>query len=331
MKAAFYEAWGSPADVLQIGELPEPQPAPGEVRVKLHVSAVNPSDTKSRCNWRGREAMPFQLIVPHQDGAGFIYTVGAGVNERRLGERVWLHMSQTGSPWGTAAQYTVVPEWKAVPLPRNTSYSEGAMLGIPALTAHYLLFKGGPIVGETILVQGGAGAVGFYAIQLAKWGGAKLVVATVSRAEQAEQALRGGADLVVNYKTENVIERVRAETGDPNPVNMIVEVAFGVNQDVDAALIAENGVIASYGSDRVRAPSLRFDDFLGRDVTLRTALIYEAPPAALNAAIRDISNLLETGRLKHHLAVHFPLADIVRAHADMEAGRTIGKILLDIE
>ena len=185
MKAATYDRRGPAREVLKLTDRPPPEPGPGEVRVKIAVSAVNPSDTKGRGAWLGATSMPFPLITPHQDGSGVIDKVGAGVVSARVGERVWLYMAQRGRPFGTAAEHTCVPTERAVPLPRSASFADGACLGIPVMTAHYCLFRDGPVTGKTVLVQGGAGGVGFYGVQLARWGGAKKVIATVSRDAQA--------------------------------------------------------------------------------------------------------------------------------------------------
>jgi NADPH2:quinone reductase len=331
MRAAFYECRGPAREVLTLGEHPTPEPGPGEVRVRVAVSAVNPSDTKGRGTWRGAAAMAYPRVIPHQDGAGTIDRVGAGVDVARVGERVWLHMAQRdGSAFGTAAEFVVVPAHKAAPLPDNASFDEGASLGIPAMTAHYALFADGPIVGKVVLVQGGAGAVGFYAVQMAKWAGAAHVFATVSREDQAAQAQLAGADTVINRKTEDVAERVRAVIGREHPVDRIIEVDFGANQDLSLALLADNGVIAAYASDAVQAPSLRYFDFAARNATIRTVLIYAAPQQARDAAARDITRMLETGRLQHQTALRLPFERIVEAHEAMESGRVVGKILLTV-
>jgi NADPH2:quinone reductase len=330
VKAAFYERRGPARAVLQLGEMPDPEPGPGEVRVKVMVSAVNPSDTKGRGTFRGMTQMAFPRVIPHQDGAGVIDRVGAGVAGARLGERVWLYMCQRGRPFGSAAEHTVVPAERAVPLPAGASFADGASLGIPAMTAHYALFSDGRITGKTVLVQGGAGAVGFYAVQLAKWGGAKRVIATVSRDAQAEQARRAGADAIINYKTENVVERIRALTSRFAGVDRIIEVALGANMQTDLEVIATNGVIAAYGSDAVPEPALPFWGFLQKDATLKMLLIYEAPQLARDAAARDLNALIEAGTLKHQVAARFPLDRIVEAHEAMESGGSIGKVLVDI-
>jgi len=240
MKAVYYEQKGPARQVLQAGERPLTEPQAGEVRVRIHVSAVNPSDTKGRGGYRGMLAMPFPMVIPHQDGAGVIDAVGPGVDQARIGQRVWVYEATLGRPFGTCAEYTTVPEHKAVPLPDAVDFEVGACMGIPAMTAHRCVLADGPVKGKTVLVQGGAGAVGFYAVQIAKLEGAR-VIATVSRDEQAAQARLAGADHVINYKTEDVARRVKEITGTDSGLDRVIEVAFGVNLTTDVALL--NGIM----------------------------------------------------------------------------------------
>src|ERR1700691_2845690 len=325
MKACWYEKTGSAKDVLVVGEMPTPEPGPGEVRVKIIISGVNPSDTKGRRGWQGRP-MPFPRIVPHQDGAGVIDKVGPGVKSRKPGERVWVYMAQRGRPFGTAAEYTVGPEIRAVPLPDGTSFEEGACLGIPAMTAHRCLYADGAITGKAVLVQGGAGAVGFYAVQLAKLGGARAVLATVSRDEQASRARQAGADHVINYKSENVAERAKAILG--GGVDRVVEVALGKNLAADSAMLAVNGIIAAYSSDEVPEPVVPFNAMLMKDLTIRFVLIYEVGDAARLDAVGEINRLLAATQLKHQIAEIYSLEQVAAAHDPTEEGREKNKLLL---
>ncbi|WP_428340966.1 NADPH:quinone reductase [Mycobacterium sp.] len=209
MRAAYYERKGNPGDILCVGKVPTPEPDPGDVRVRVRVSAINPSDTKSRQGWGGDTAMRFPRIVPHNDGAGVIDEVGPGVSAARIGERVWLFEAQRdGRAFGTAAEFVVVPAGNAIALPNNASFDDGASLGVPGMTAHHLLFSDGAIHGQTILIQGGAGSVGHLATQLARWAGAR-VIATVGSDEQAAVARDCGAHHVINYKTQDVVAEVR--------------------------------------------------------------------------------------------------------------------------
>ena len=329
MKAAWYEFSGPAREVLRVGTMPMPEPGPGEVLVKVAMSAVNPSDTKGRGVFLGASAMPYPRIIPHQDGAGTIEAAGADVPASRIGERVWLYMSQRGSAFGTAAEYVVTPAARAVPLPATATFADGACLGIPAMTAHYALLADGPIEGKTILVQGGAGAVGWYAVQLAKWAKAAVVIATVSRPQQAERSRAAGADIVLNYREGGLIERVREHA--PRGVDRIVEVDFSANQEIAGALIAPNGVVAAYSSDSNYAPVLRFRDFMMKNAVIRTLLIYEAPQSALDAAARDINRCLREGKLQHQVAQVHPLSDIAAAHEAQESRSVVGKILVSID
>lgn len=330
MKACWYERTGPARDVLVVGEMPTPEPGPGEVRVKIAASAVNPSDTKGRSGWRGRP-IAFPRVVPHQDGAGIVDKVGAGVDAKRVGERVWVYMAQRGRPFGTAAEYTVVPSTRAVQLPDNASFEDGACLGIPAMTAHRCLYADGDIAGKAILVQGGAGAVGFYAVQLAKLGGARTVIATVGRPETAARAREIGADAVIDYAQANVVERIAALLKDKTPLDRVVEVAFGQNLATDVALLGSGGVIATYSSDAVADPAVPFTAMLMKDLTVRFVLIYEVPQAARDHAARDINRLIAAGKLKHQIAEVFPLERIAEAHERMEEGRAVGKLLIRLD
>src|SRR6516225_9780373 len=205
MKAVWYDRAGPATEVLTHGEMPTPQAAAGEVRIRLESSGVNPADTYRRAgNYRGQR---FPRVITNSDGAGVIDQVGSGVTRLKAGQRIWLFNGQrNGRAFGTAAEYISLAEQLVTPLPDQLSFAQGAMLGIPCMTAWCSLFADGPINGQTVLVTGGAGAVGHYAVQLAKWGGAR-VIATVSSQAKAEQALLAGADLVVNYRTEDVVEK----------------------------------------------------------------------------------------------------------------------------
>jgi NADPH:quinone reductase len=319
MIAAWYEAKGAACEVLRYGKLPDPEPGPGEVRVHVRASAVNPTDTKSRKN---PAPMQFVRVVPHQDGAGVIDAVGSGVPRDRVGQRVWIYEAQWQRPHGTAAQYTVVPEANAVALPDGVSFEQGACLGIPAMTAHACLFSDGPIAGKTVLVTGGAGAVGFYAAQLARLAGAT-AIATVRTAEQERLVRSAGIDRIVNREEPDLAKRI-------GQVDHIVEVAFGANLPVSAEIIKANGVIATYASDRVSEPPTPFRPFLLKNVTVRFLLIYLVSAEAHALAAREITEHLKAGRLKHSIARRFRLSEIAAAHEAMEAGHLNGKAVIEI-
>jgi NADPH:quinone reductase len=319
MIAAWYERRGPAREVLQVGEMPDPEPGPGEVRVRIRASAVNPTDTKSR----GRPApMQFARVVPHQDGAGVVDRVGRDVPQSRVGQRVWIYEAQWQRPHGTAAQYSIVPQEQAVPLPDHVSFEEGACLGIPAMTAHACLFPDGDIRGKTVLVTGGAGAVGFYAVQLAKLAGAR-VITTVGAMDQQEKLRAAGADVVLDRRAPDLAGRI-------GTVDRIVEVAFGANLPVSAQVLAPGGVLATYASDAEEQPPFPVRPFLLKNATIRCVLIYLVSQEGHRAAVRDLSAHLEAGRLRHAIARRFALRDIAACHEAMEAGHLNGKAIVEI-
>ena len=281
MKAAWYDRNGPAREVLSVGQLPDPVPGPGEVLVSVKVSGLNPSDVKSRAGARG--SMAFPRIVPHSDGAGVIEAVGPGVDGRPIGSSVWLWNGQWQRPFGTAAEKIAVPSEQAVPLPDGLSFEAGACLGIPAMTAEACLFSDGPLMDKTVLVTGGAGGVGHYVIQLAKWGGAR-VIATAGRNETLAACQHAGADLVIDYKRENVAGRVLGETGGSG-VDRIVEVEFGGNLETSVAVLKQNGVIAAYASMAAPTPTLPFYPLMFKGVSLR--LSSGLHPARRSPAARD--------------------------------------------
>lgn len=325
MRAVWYERTGPAADVLQMGELPVPEPGPGEVRVRVIASGLNPTDVKSRA---GSRPMGFPRVVPHQDGAGVIDAVGKGVKPARVGERVWLSCVQWQRAWGTAAEYTVVPAARAHTLPATTSFAEGACLGIPAVTAHRCLFADGPIRGQTVLVTGGAGAVGHYAVQLARAAGAH-VIATVSSEAKGALARAAGAAHVVNYREGDPAAEILAVT-DGLGVDRVVEVDFGANLPVSVKVTRPNAVIAAYASVGDAEPRLPFYALMARNVTVRPVLVYTMPERAKVAAAKDIVHHLRAGTLIHHVAAHFPLDRVVAAHEAQESGQTVGNLVVDV-
>jgi NADPH:quinone reductase len=323
MRAVWYERNGA-ADVLQIGEIPDPTPGPGEVRVRIVTSGINPSDWKRRQGLTRR--LEFPRVIPHQDGAGVIDRVGPGVPELRLGERVWLYQAQIGRPFGTAAEYTVQPAIRAIPLPTNTSFAEGAGLGVPAMTAHRCVFADGPVADKTVLVTGGAGAVGHYAVQLAKLHGAR-VIATVSSDHKAQIALEAGADHTVNYRTEDTVQRLMDLTGGAG-VDHIVEVDFAGNFKVSREILRDNGVLATYSAGVAPQPAVPLQ-FKASNITIRFVLVYDMPEPAKEAAVQEITRLLEERKLRHLAGPHFPLESARQAHQAVEGG-AIGKVVLNI-
>lgn len=320
MKAAVYRTAGPARDVLAVEDVDRPSPGPGEVLVRVHASGVNPTDFKTRSGATARPIDQFQ--IPNQDGSGVIEAVGPGVDPARAGERVWVWFAANGRRWGTAAEWTAVPSRQAVPLPDGASFQLGASLGVPAMTAHRCLFADGPVEGKTVLVAGGAGAVGHYAIELAKRAGAR-VVTTVSTAEKASLAAKAGADLVVNYRDRDAIEQVRAFAP---VVDRVVEVALGANLELDLAVSGPSTVVACYAADGPD-PVLPVRACMTANVTLRFILLYGVPDAALDAAASDIAAAAAAGALSE-LPVHrFPLHEIAAAHEAVEGG-TVGKVIV---
>jgi NADPH2:quinone reductase len=329
MKAAYYEKKGPASQVLVLGELPDPKADAGEVRVKVRFSGLNPTDTKLRGGWDGAMEMPFARIVPHQDGSGEIDRVGAGVPQARVGERVWIYEAQRGRAFGTAAEYVTVPAENAVALPEDASLEIGACVGIAGMTAHRCLFQDGGIQGQTVLVAGGGGAVGHAAIQLAKWGGAR-VATTVSRPEQEKIARAAGADLVVNRKSEDAAARIKAFTQGAG-VDRVVEVAFEANLDLNRAVLKANGVISTYSSGPPgSAPCIPFTQVMRQGITVHFILVYVMPREAHWAAARDLNAALQAGRYRPHVARSYRLDQIAAAHDALESGATVGKILIGL-
>jgi NADPH2:quinone reductase len=328
MRAGWYERNGSAAEVIQVGELAAPSPGPGEVLVRVAASGVNPSDVKRRAGARG-QPMAFPRIIPHSDGAGVIEEGGAGVARSRIGERVWLYNAQWKRPFGTAAEYITLPATQAIRLPDHVTFEEGACLGIPAMTAHRCLFADGPVAGHTVLVTGGAGAVGHAAVQLAVWGGAT-VIATVSSDAKGAAARSAGAACAVNYKTEDVAERIREFTG-LRGVDRIVEVDFGANLPVSQAMLKPNGTIAAYASMGNPEPVLPFYPLMLQNVNARLVFVYEIPAPAMAQACADISAWLGSRNGRPLLAARLPLEQLAAAHELVEGGRQIGNIVVTLD
>ena len=320
MRAASYDRHGPAAEVLEVKDVERPAPGPGEVLVKVALSGINPTDLKSRSGATPRPIDGFQ--IPHHDGTGVIEAVGEDVSPARVGQRVWLWLAAAGRRWGTAAEWTVVPEDQAVPLPDGVSPELGASLGVPAMTAHWCLFADGPVAGTTVLVAGGAGAVGHFAIELAVWSGAR-VIATASGPEKAELASKAGAAHVVNYRDADAADQIRAAAGRPDRV---VEVALGANLALDLAVTKSGSTIVSYAAGP-SDPVLPVRACMTANVVLRFILLYGVPRPALRRAAEDINAALTAGALTELPAHRFGLSDVVAAHEAAEAG-PLGKVLV---
>lgn len=325
MRAAWYERNGAAREVLQVGELPTPEPGPGEVRVRLRASGVNPADVKRR-KGGSRNPPPAGRVIPHFDGAGEIDKLGPGVASRRVGERVWVYEGMWKRTSGTAAEFIVLPAGRTEPLHDNVSFAEGACFGIPAMTAHRAVFADGPVSGKTVLVTGGAGAVGVYAVQMARLGGAR-VIATVSSDEKAKIARDFGADWTVSYKAEDAPARILELTGGEG-VDRIVEVAFGANLPTSLKTLKENGAIASYASDAEPNPAFPFWELLYKNATVYPLLVFNMPEAAKAEAQADIWRWTRDKALKPYLGPRFPLERIAEAHEAVERG-AIGNVVVE--
>jgi NADPH:quinone reductase-like Zn-dependent oxidoreductase len=326
MRAAFYERQGTANDVMMVGDLPDPEPKAGEVRVRVVASGINPSDIKTRTGFGGKP-MAFPRIVPHQDGAGVIDAVGLGVPISRLGERVWIYMAQWSRAFGTAAEFVVVPSVQAVKLADSVSFDIGASLGVPAMTAHRCLFADGNLRGKRVLVQGGAGAVGNAAILLAKWAGA-WVAATVSREEQAEIARAGGADLVVNRREEDVAAAVRSATAG-HGVDRIVDVDISANIGTAISCLARDGGVSAYSTESPQAKlTIPFFPALLGGFSFRFVYVYTMPEEVMRQAADEISDCAASGAYAPKIAGIYTLDRIAEAHEFMESGRAVGKILV---
>jgi NADPH2:quinone reductase len=338
MKAIIYSQTGGP-DVLRLAERPVPEPGPGEVRVQVKVSGVNPTDWKSRRGARPGQPLAYPEVVPNQDGSGVVDAVGPGVDRLSVGQRVWLWEAAWRRVGGTAQEYVVLPERQAVPLPDGASFDLGASLGIPALTAYRCLTvsDGGPsrlapgaLAGRTVLVAGGAGAVGHAAIELARWAGAE-VVTTVSGPDKGALAAAAGAHHVIDYRAEDAAEAIRKVA--PDGVDVVVEVAPVANAALDRAVLAQGATVAVYANDGDTV-ELPVRPFMVANTRYQFVLVYTVPDAAKLAAVEDVAAAVAAGAVQVGDASglplhHFPLDRTGEAHAAVEAG-VIGKVLIDV-
>ena len=325
MKAWHYDRTGPAAEVLTCSDLPTPEPGPGEVRVRIAWSGVNPSDVKSR---GGARPMPFARVIPHSDGSGTIDAVGPGVGLGRLGERVWLWNAAWGRCGGTAAEYCCLPAAQAVALPDAASGEAGACLGIPALTAMHAVLMDGGVAGKRVLVAGGAGAVGHYAVQLASRFGAAQVISTVSSPPKARLAYEAGADHVIDYRTEPVAERV-AEFTQGRGVDRVIELDLAANGRMDLELLCRGGEIVAYGSSP-RPLDLTFFTMLSKNIQLKFFIVYHLEPADRARATDALQRLLARGELQHNIAARMPLQAIAAAHEAVEGGNLMGNLVLQV-
>lgn len=324
MWAVWYEKQGPAREVLEFGEVKRPAVGHGEVLVEIAASGVNPHDTKSRSGWTER-AMAHRRIIPHSDGAGTIVEVGESVSPMRVGERVWIFRADHLAGFGAAAEFAVVAAAHAVSLPDDVSFEIGAGIGVPALTAYAAVFTGGAVTGRTVLVQGGAGAVASYAIQFARWNGAR-VIATASSPEKAAIAKQLGADHVLDYRREDVVSQVRALSNGQG-VDRIIEVDLGANLPIDVEIVAPHAIIASYSSSRVREPALPYYKLAPNDITIRFVQGMILTEQCRADGARLVTELMRRKTLLHPKAIIFEFADCAAAHEVVEAG-VIGKVVV---
>lgn len=325
MKAAWFEAFGPARDVLQVGERPRPEAGPGEVLVQVEASGINPSDVKKRAG-SAPHLLDDGYVIPHSDGAGVIEAVGAGVPQTRVGERVWIYQAQHGRRFGTAATHVAIDSALAAPLPDAASMEQGAVFGIPVMTAHRCVFADGPVEGLSLLVTGGAGRVGHYAIQWAAHSGAR-VIATASRAEDEAACREAGASAVVDHRDTDWPKQV-LDANHGERIDRVVEVEFGGNLPAVLELIRTGGTIATYASSAVPEPTLPFYRMMFMDLTVRMVLVYEMPASAKRQAIADIADWVQAGRLSHRIAEVLPLEQIARGHELVEQAQVRGGVVL---
>lgn len=327
MKSVFYDRFGSAADVLTLETFDTPAPETGEVTVRLAFSGVNPSDIKARAGSRpGVLKPPFAQVIPHSDGAGVIEAVGDGVDPARIGTRVWIWNGQWQRAFGTASTHITLPAEQTVSLPDAVSLETGAILGIPGLTAAQAVFGSGEVKDKTLLISGGGGTVGYLAVQLAVWGGAK-VIATCS-ARDADRVKAAGAHTVLDYRSDTLAADVLAANSGA-PVARILEVEFGANVAMNAEVIAPNGTIAAYGSQIDMAPTLPFGPLLFKAATIDIILIYLLPLPERTACIELLHRALADGALSCPVAQIFALGDTAAAHEAVLAGARTGAVLVD--
>jgi len=327
MQAALYRKFGAAREVLELCDVDAPEPGPGEVLVRLHTSAINPSDVKKRAG-----AFPDLLdegfIIPNSDGAGVIEAVGDGVDKNRKGERVWVYQAQHERRFGTAAEYVAISSNCAPRLMEDAGFDTGACLGIPAMTAHRAVFADGDVEGQVLLVMGGAGRVGHYAIQWAHQAGAT-VVSTASNPDDKEACLSAGADHVVDHRADDFARQVLGANGN-KPIDRVIDLEFGTNLPVSIAVLKTGGTIAAYGSARNPEPVLPFYKMMYKDLTLHTIIVYAMPDSAKDHAVADINSALSHGSLQHRVAHSMPLADIAAGNEIVEAGEVRGAVILNI-
>jgi NADPH:quinone reductase-like Zn-dependent oxidoreductase len=328
MRAAWFESFGPAKEVLQVGTLDTPSPEPGEVLVRVHTSAVNPSDVKKRAG-SFPNLLDGGLVVPNSDGAGVIEAVGEGVAPGRVGERVWLYQAQYARRFGTAAEYVAIDSQRAPKLHDDASFEIGACLGIPAMTAHRAVFSDGDVSGQTLLITGGAGRVGHYAIQWASQAGAT-VITTASNDADRDACISAGADHVVNHRKDNFVQAILEANGG-KLVDRVIDVEFGANLATSIEVLKTGGVIATYSSTQVTEPRLPFFQMMYKDLSIRMIIVYAMPESAKAHAIADIDKALAGKTLVHRVANTLPLNEIAKSNELIESGGVRGAVILTVD
>ncbi|OUW79628.1 MAG: zinc-binding dehydrogenase [bacterium TMED217] len=325
MKAAWYNSFGPAEEVLKIGEFDTPEPRPGEVKIRIYASGVNPSDTKKRLG-----ANPALLddgpVIPNSDGAGEIISVGEGISSSRIGERVWVYNAQYGRQLGTSAEYVCLPSVHAIILPDTADYSAGAMMGIPAMTAHRCVFSDGAVDSQTLLITGGAGRVGYYAIQWAKQNGST-VIATASSDASREQCVNAGADLIVGHPSDDSVGEIMDFTNGKK-IDRIIEGDFGANLLPVLDVLKTSGTIATYSSMTDMNPSIPFIRMMFMDITIRMVLVYAMPDEAKKHAAKDITSALSKNTFHNRVAQEYSIDNISDAHKMIESGEVYGSVII---
>ncbi len=328
MRAAWFESFGPANEVLQVGELDKPSVSADQVLVRLYASGINPSDVKKRAG-SFPNLLDDGLVIPNSDGAGVIEAVGPNVSQSRIGERVWVYQAQYARRFGTAAEYVAIDELRAAPLPDNVGFDVGACLGIPVMTAHRAVFADGAVSGQYVLITGGAGRVGHYAIQLASQDGAH-VIATASNDADIETCLQAGAKTVVNHRDKSFPEAI-LDASKGNLIDRIVEVEFGANLATVIQVIKIGGTIATYSSTVEPEPKLPFFNMMYKDITTRFVIVYAMPEAAKQAAIALINEKLRNNSLQHRIAKTLSLEEIANGNQIIENGKTRGAVILSTD
>jgi NADPH:quinone reductase-like Zn-dependent oxidoreductase len=328
MHAAWFEAFGPARDVLKLGELDTPEPGAGEVLVRMHTSGINPSDVKKRAG-SFPNLLDDGFVIPNSDGAGVIEAIGEGVDKSRIGERVWVFQAQYGRRFGTAAEYVAISSNCAPRLPQKAGYEVGACIGIPVMTAHRAVFADGDVDGQTLLITGGAGRVGYYAVQWASRAGAN-VIATASNDADAETCRQAGAHQVVNHRDKKFAKAVLDANGG-ELVDRVVDVEFGANLPVSIEVLRIGGTIATYASVQVPEPKLPFFQMMYKDLTIRMIIVYAMPDSAKDHAVADITRALREEALQHRIAHKLPLDRIAEGNEIVEEGACRGAVIVTID